>query len=734
MAKRKRKNESPWFQINAKANDSHAEILIYGDIGESWWGESITAQSFVDELNALGKSIRSIDFRISSIGGSVNDGLAIFNAIDRLSAKTTAYIDGVAASISSMIPQACDTVVIAANGALMLHAPWGSTTGNSSQLRKAAAQLDLHSKQMEASYANHDRVDRDEIAEILASEEDHWFDADQALAHGLVDSISNSVEVAASLRQSVADRYSSLPRSALIMPGKKKPTPAPKDDDKTKSTAQAGGEAPTPGVPTPGTGEPGADNSGGADDGAGGADNGADGAGNGADDNGGAGDQANASAAPLERERARKSEINALFAATPEAFRSDVKVMAMQSEFLTDEGVTPQQASIKIMAKMGEGQVSANAGRVTKPYGDEADIKTGAMAKALDFKAGLDRTEDRENPYRGMSLSEMARASLDSKGIRDHIGKDKLQMVGHAFTHSSSDFKLLLANVAEKSMLKGFEENEETFPKWTAEGSLSDFKIANRVDINMFPNLVVVPEGGEFSHATIGERGETIQLLTIGRLFAITRQAIINDDLNAFTKVPRMMGEAVPRTIGDMVFAALVSTANMSDGHPLFDETNHGNNSGGTTYPASGITTQSVDAMRVAMRLHRDPDNIASALNIQMKYLLTSVANGGLAKAVISAENEYRDGVYDNTRPNMVRNTAEVIEDARFDNQDPAVWYGSADPNRVDTIEVAYLDGNKTPFMDEQNGWNVDGVEYKVRMDVGVARTGWRGLARNAGA
>ena len=135
-----------------------------------------------------------------------------------------------------------------------------------------------------------------------------------------------------------------------------------------------------------------------------------------------------------------------------------------------------------------------------------------------------------------------------------------MAVVAAAFTHGTSDFTNLLADVATKSMLKGYDEAEETFQSWTSVGNLPDFKAAKRVDLNTFPSLAQVEPGAEYKYATIGDRGETIQLATYGSLFSITRQAIVNDDLDVFTRLPNKMGRAAIRTVGNLVYAVLSAT------------------------------------------------------------------------------------------------------------------------------------------------------------------------------
>jgi hypothetical protein len=302
---------------------------------------------------------------------------------------------------------------------------------------------------------------------------------------------------------------------------------------------------------------------------------------------------------------------------------------------------------------------------------------------------------------------------------------DKMALVAAAFTHTGSDFPLLLQNVADKAMLKGYEEADETFQKWTSKGVLGDFKPGKRVDLNSFPTLKKIEDGGEYTYATVGDRGETVQLATYGKKFPITRQTIINDDLDAFSKIPRRMGRAAIRTIGDLVYAILTSNPAMRDNVALF-HANHKNLMAG-----SGISTGSVDAMRVLMGKQTDGNAI---LNIRLAQLLVPLALEGTASVVRDSEYEVGAASKNNTIPNFVRGTFEVISDARLDAASATGWYGTANSSVTDTVEVSYLDGVESPTLEQQDGWNVDGVEFKVRMDAGVAPLDFRTMVANPGA
>jgi hypothetical protein len=182
---------------------------------------------------------------------------------------------------------------------------------------------------------------------------------------------------------------------------------------------------------------------------------------------------------------------------------------------------------------------------------DARENVTEGLTRAILAKAGIEGGE--RNEFTGMTLREMARVSLQAQGIDAPRG-GVMALASAAFApaaasggmHSTSDFTSILANVANKSMLKGFTEASEIYESFTSVGSLSDFKATKRVGMDDFPELLKVAEGAEFKYGTIGDYAETAMLATYGRLFAITRQTIINDDLDAFTKIPAKMGRAAP--------------------------------------------------------------------------------------------------------------------------------------------------------------------------------------------
>ena len=180
----------PVMSLKPVAADATAyELMIYGDIGDSWWGESVSAQSVVQQLNELDNTVATLNVRINSYGGSVADGLAIFNALKRHPATKAVTIDGVAMSSASLIAMAGDSVHMPATSILMIHAPWGGIMGNAKELRQYADVLDTFSDAMADAYVAKSGKSRDDVLSLLKDGDDHYYTGDEAVAEGFADAV-----------------------------------------------------------------------------------------------------------------------------------------------------------------------------------------------------------------------------------------------------------------------------------------------------------------------------------------------------------------------------------------------------------------------------------------------------------------------------------------------------------------------------------------------------------------
>ena len=344
--------------------------------------------------------------------------------------------------------------------------------------------------------------------------------------------------------------------------------------------------------------------------------------------------------------------------------------------------------------------------------------------------AGTISDDDRakyDNSFGGFSLLEMARHSLHIINVQ--TGQmSRMELVGRAFT--SSDFPLILANQANKSMLKGYDEAPETWNQWAQTGNLTDFKQASRVNLSTFNNLDLVSEDGEYKYGQFSENGENITLATFGKLFAISRQAIINDDLGMFTRIPSSMGRAASRTVGNLAYGVITSNPLMSDGIALFNAAHNNLDLGAAPLTADAAGTAALGRMRNGMGLQTDSGSNAVGLNIRPGFLLVPLALEDTANALMT----------DTTQPgqanpgvrNQLQNLAVVVSDPRLD-ADSVIRYYLAAGQTWDTIEVAFLDGNQAPTLEQQVGWSIDGTEFKVRIDVAAAPMDFRTWQRDAG-
>ena len=351
--------------------------------------------------------------------------------------------------------------------------------------------------------------------------------------------------------------------------------------------------------------------------------------------------------------------------------------------------------------------------------------------------AGKKRGEDIKidpGEFRGLSLVDLARESLDNAGVI-HRGKSRMEMIGLAMTHrgmqTTSDFSVLLENTMNKSLMAAYELEDDTWRRFCAVGSVTDFRVHNRYRRGSFGTLDTVAEHGEFKNKAAGDaRKETITASTKGNLVAITRQAIINDDMGAFNSLAIEIGQMAGLSIEVDVYALLAENAGlgpaMNDGNPLFDAT-HANIGGG-----NALTTAALDADDAIMAAQQD-DNGNRFLAIRPSVLLVPRGLKMTAQLLNSSEFEVDTAARKAQVPNTVRGLFDDIVATPYLAAGTTRRYMFADPNRTPTIEVAFLNGQQAPFLEMREGWSVDGVEWKVRMDYGVGAVDYKGALTDAG-
>ena len=660
------KPEESWYSISA-ASRGVAEVMLYDDIGA--WG--ISARQFARDLAALG-DVSQINLRIHSGGGDVMDGTAMYNILRGHSARVEVYIDGMAASMASVVAMAGDVIYMPANSMMMIHKPWGGQVGDADDMREYADLLDKVEGTLIQAYARKSGKSVDEIAALLKVTT--WMDGNEAVAAGFADQVIEPIKAAAQLNSKRLEEYTSMPphMKNLMNPRNSVPTP--------------------PLVPVV---EP----------------------------------VANASLTPdqilaqgIAVEASRRNAISA-------AFASFAGHETLRDTCLGDTACTVEVANAKLLAAIGE-KTTPTASQRHPGHVSNGNIVGDGVRASLYGRLGMEENEA-DNAYNHMTLRELARASLSDRGI-GVASLRPMDMVGLAFTHDSSDFGNILLDASHRSLLQGWEQAEETYQLWTKKGRLSDFKVANRVGLGSFSTLREVRPGAEYKYITLGDSGETIRLATYGEIFSINRQAIINDDLDALSAIPRLMGEAARATIGDLVYDTLTNNGKMKDGKPLFDASRKNLFTGN----ASALSIEAMSAAKTAMALQKtkpakDGDKTRT-LNIRPAFLLCPVALEDKANQLIRSASvpnaQVNAGVV-----NPMKDFAQVISDPRLDDASSSSWYLAGKQNS-DTIEVAYLDGVDVPYIDQMEGFTSDGIATKVRIDAGVSALDARGLNKSVGA
>ncbi|TDR31756.1 prohead protease/major capsid protein fusion protein [Aquamicrobium defluvii] len=364
---------------------------------------------------------------------------------------------------------------------------------------------------------------------------------------------------------------------------------------------------------------------------------------------------------------------------------------------------------------------------VSVPLGgrDERITRRDAVANALlhRYSPTLFQLEDAARQYRGMTLLELARESLGNAGVNTRgLSRDE---VATRALHSTSDFPEILSAVTNKTLRQAYEAYPRTFTLFCRQVLATDFKAMHRVQLGEAPQLLEVGESGEFKRGTLGESKESYKVKTYGRVVAITRQTLINDDLDAFTRIPAMYGNSIAQLESDVVWGIITANPAMADGTALF-HANHKNLAG----TGAALDVGSVGAARAAMAKQTGLDK-KTVLNIRPAFLIVPAALELKAEQLV-AQNlvPAQSG---NVVPQSIRTLAPISE-PRLDAASETAWYLAASPNQIDTIEYAYLEGQQGAYIETRNGFDVDGVEIKCRLDFGAKAIDWRGLYKNPGA
>lgn len=643
------------------------ELHLYGMIGDAEAG--LDAKTVTAAIRAANGDL---SVYINSPGGFVFEGLPIYEALagyDR--GEVTVFIDGLAASMASVVAMAGDQIIMAESALMMIHRPWDSTIGNAADLRSEAAKLEKLEGQLIAIYAKRTGLDPAVIAEMMAAET--WFDASEALALGFITGTSPALKVAA-----MADV------SAF---GFRHPPESLKGYPMLPTNAASGNAGPM-------------------------------------------------NAAQIKEVRELVEAYGLPRSLALEIFNSPMNVAQARAHILAALASDGDGAGI---GHTRPANGFAGGETLDNPVFHATQVENAIYAR-LSGKAPQGAAVELMNS----SLVDLAREMLARRGVNNAYRmrpNDVLDAAswgsargssgrtpwlgaasqGNYITHGSPDFPNLLQNSGQRFLIDMYQMAETVLKKAARERTARDFRAITGVTMSGFGALPKVSELAEFTSGTFYERAETYSLASYGKMFGISRQALVNDDLGAFADMFKIMGRAGAETEAGLMAGLLNSNPVLSDGFAVFS-TQHGN----LAAVAAAPSVASFDVMRTALRQQKDLDGV-TLLNGKARYIVVPSALETAASVICTAVWQPNAIADANPYPGLL----EPLVEPRLTSA--TAWYGFADPNMSPVLEYAYLDGVAGPQVEMREGWSSLGQEFRVYHHFGAGYTGSAGAFKNNG-
>jgi hypothetical protein len=461
----------------------------------------------------------------------------------------------------------------------------------------------------------------------------------------------------------------------------------------------------------------------------------------------------------LQADAKRRKEIQSLCTAH--------KIERSYADELCDAGTDLNSAREKVLARMATKPVGQTTDRVTMTA--SADDKTFAAARdgliMRSFRTASLRGVAVPNPAPGhedflnMKLSRMAELYAEKMGcdVRRMASKDvALVAMGHPGTmnrfrvqrdayHSTGSFPELLLDAANKTLLAGYEEAPYTWELWARNaGTTADFKALNRIRFSEMGVPQMVPEGTDYPESPMSDARETYKINKYGNMFTITWETIVNDDLDAISRIPAMQGAACRRLQNQAVYGVLTANAAMADTGALFNATAQ-TTAGGHANLATGSAAPTVVTLNAAFlsMMTKKGLGITSdvTLNIQPAFLIVPAVLSATAMVLVASMSDPAAGgsavgnsnIKNIYGPNGERPLRVVVEPL-LDANSSTAFYFAANHSQVDTVEITFLEGEQSPVLENEWDFDKDLYKYKVRQTFGVAAIDYRGLYKHAGA
>lgn len=390
---------------------------------------------------------------------------------------------------------------------------------------------------------------------------------------------------------------------------------------------------------------------------------------------------------------------------------------------------------------MTAGMADAIALRAGSPLFEEEDARSHRLVLGDDGKPKRRAAHERAREFRGMRLSEMARACLAAAGVPHAGGLSNSEVArlslnrrlladrygGALAVQSTSDFANILGSVVHRTLRAAYAEKQTTWQFWARRGVVPDFRNVERASLSAFPGLQARLEGQGIRFAAFGDQKEVYALAEYAGGVLISSRVIINDDLDFVQRMPQACIAAGYRKEDDVAYAILSANAALADGKALFDTTYHGNV--GTTAALSVTSLGEAKALMAKQKAYSLEAAAANKayLNLQPVALLVAPEREVVAVQLIGSSIDPDK----NNANNPFFNRLQVVSEPRIATPK---WYLACDPNQCDTVEVGFLEGAEGPEISEETDFDTDSLKMKVLHRVAAKAIDYRGLIYNAGA
>jgi hypothetical protein len=384
---------------------------------------------------------------------------------------------------------------------------------------------------------------------------------------------------------------------------------------------------------------------------------------------------------------------------------------------LSELSTSPQQAlsclnALPAALQMRSGLAAKNSSRYVKLMASMPLVE-----QIRHIVRGLGATDADE-----MSVVQLAKLAVTPGSLRRIVGPVRSQLA-----ESVGDFPSILADTINKTLRASYDDGPRTWPVWAEKKTAPDFKTITRAVLSDLPNLANRDAGGEIQYVTILDSKETYVLGNYASGLKLTERSIINDDLDAFSRVPKLMGNTAARLEEDVAYSVLTSNANLSDGNALFSSA-HSNIVSATG--SVGIpTVTTLAATETAMLKQRGPQG-GAYLEIPARFMIVPDSLKRVTQQLLQSR---VDPALHNPTPNPFFGVIDFVSSPRLDQNSTMRWYLLADyrEQRISMIEMCFLKNQEAPQLTQETDFETGDLKYKITHTVAAKAIDFHGMVRN---